>query len=53
MDVEKARSYFDRRARRERVNARARGAYLVAGYYAGALIVAGVIAAVLLGVRFG
>lgn len=52
VDVEKARSYFDRRARLERVNARARGVPLVAGYYVGAVTVAAIIA-VFLGVRFG
>jgi len=54
VDVEKARSHFNRRARLERVNARARGVPLIAGYYVGALIVAAAIAAaVLWGVRFG
>jgi hypothetical protein len=54
VDVEKARQHFDQRARRERVNANARGALLVAGYYAGALAVAAIIAAaVLCGVRVG
>jgi hypothetical protein len=41
VDVEKARKHFDQRAARERLVSRARGVPLVAGYYVGALAVAG------------
>lgn len=48
MDVEKAREHFDQRAARERHRGRARGARLIVGYYAGALLVLAIVAAVAL-----